>query len=171
MIALDSTTDGGGYGQNIAAGFPSNMMGAMMVAFYNTEVNSYTYYGGEPDTSTSEEWGHYTQIVWKATTSVGCYTFDCSAQGLQNAPGIPPYFTVCNYAPPGKFTLCPLLTVCTGTTADVFTGNVVGAFTQNVVQPLGNPSIDQTYGCESQADPDVNCLDSTGVVIGVGLSA
>jgi hypothetical protein len=70
---------------------------------YNGEVNSYVYFGMEPDLSTFGEWGHFTQIVWKSSSSVGCYTADCSATGLVNAgPPIPPYFTVCNYEPAGK---------------------------------------------------------------------
>ena len=71
---------------------------------YNSEVNNYVYFGGEPDVSKLNLWGHFSQIVWKGSTSVGCYTADCSSSGLQNAgPPIPPYFTVCNYAPPGEF--------------------------------------------------------------------
>lgn len=72
---------------------------------YNPEINSYTYYGGEPDTATVGAWGHYTQVVWKSTTSVGCYTQDCSTApgGLQGTgANVPPYFTVCNYAPAGE---------------------------------------------------------------------
>ena len=74
--------------------------------FYNSEVNYYTYYGGEPDTSTLHEWGHFSQIVWVDTGSVGCYTSDCTKTGLGNiaaSTGIRPFFTVCNYAPPGKW--------------------------------------------------------------------
>lgn len=75
--------------------------------FYNGEVNQYTYYGGEPDTSTLNGWGHFSQIVWKDQDSVGCYTTDCTNQpgGLGNVAsnsGIQPFFTVCNYNPPGK---------------------------------------------------------------------
>ena len=45
-----------------------------------------------------------TQIVWTNTTSVGCATVDCSASGLANTGGnVSPYFTVCNYYPPGNY--------------------------------------------------------------------
>lgn len=75
--------------------------------FYNSEEPFYTYYGGEPDLTTFHAWGHFTQIVWKIdTTTIGCYTADCSATGLTfpngGGDGIMPYFTVCNYADPGK---------------------------------------------------------------------
>ena len=60
----------------------------------------------EPDVSTLNQWGHFSQIVWKGSSSVGCYTADCSATGLGNTGGgIPPYFTVCNYSPAGKSVL------------------------------------------------------------------
>lgn len=79
--------------------------------FYNSEVNSYTYYGGEPANGTLHEWGHFSQIVWKIDTfSVGCYTMDCSGRsgGLTfpggGGAGIRPVFTVCNYGGPGEFT-------------------------------------------------------------------
>lgn len=68
---------------------------------YNSEVNKYTAYGSEPNLADFGMWGHFTQVVWKNTDSVGCYTADCTNSGLANAPGIPPFFTVCNYAPPG----------------------------------------------------------------------
>ncbi len=103
-------------------------MGSIITdGFYNGEVNYYTYYDGEPDTSTLHFWGHFSQIVWKDTESVGCYTTDCSASGLGNidpSSGIRPFFTVCNYGPPGKLTfdgsVKPVLTSCakaTGSTS------------------------------------------------------
>jgi hypothetical protein len=99
--------NGGGYGQNIGAGYPATPLGMgsfITEGLYNGEVNSYVYFGMEPDLSTFGEWGHFTQIVWKSSSSVGCYTADCSATGLVNAgPPIPPYFTVCNYEPAGNF--------------------------------------------------------------------
>ncbi|KAK6373619.1 hypothetical protein LTS17_008111 [Exophiala oligosperma] len=121
--------NGGGYGQNIGAGYPGTPLG--MGAFiteglYNGEVNNYVYYGEEPDLSTLDQWGHFTQVVWKNTAAVGCYTADCSATGLQGVgPNVQPYFTVCNYAPPGNF---------------------IGQFAPNVGVPIGLPSIDATYG-------------------------
>ena len=56
-----------------------------------------------PDMTNFEKWGHFSQIVWAASTSVGCATFDCNAQGLANvASDTPKYFTVCNYYPEGN---------------------------------------------------------------------
>lgn len=78
---------------------------------YNGEAPNYTpYYGTEPDLSTLNQWGHFTQIVWKSTASVGCYSADCTASGLSGVGGgVTPFFTVCNYAPPGTlFSSLPL---------------------------------------------------------------
>ncbi|KAM0816787.1 putative CAP domain-containing protein [Seiridium cardinale] len=128
----NTTVHGGGYGQNIGAGFAATAMGQFVTeALYNGEVNAYTYYGGEPDVNTVGQWGHFSQIVWKGTSSVGCYTYDCSSAGLQNAVGIPPEFTVCNYAP---------------------AGNVLGSFNANVSPGLGAPTIDASYECPSRAN-------------------
>lgn len=46
--------------------------------------------------------GHYTQIVWRNTTQVGCATRECD----KNSPfqGFTRWqFWVCNYAPPGNY--------------------------------------------------------------------
>lgn len=57
---------------------------------YNSEVNHYTAYGSEPVIGDFTMWGHFTQVVWKSTDSVGCYTADCTAGGLANAGGSHP---------------------------------------------------------------------------------
>ncbi|ETS86932.1 hypothetical protein PFICI_00760 [Pestalotiopsis fici W106-1] len=130
----DTSVDGGGYGQNIGAGFLSTAMGQFITeGLYNSEVNNYVYYGGEPNLNTLSQWGHFSQIVWKSSITVGCYTSDCSATGLSNAPGIPPYFTVCNYGP---------------------AGNVIGGFGANVGPSIGLATVDASYGCPSRA----NCV-------------
>lgn len=128
VYAHDTTTDGGGYGQNIAAGAPaSNISSVITDLFYNNEVNNFAGLYGEStpsninDAQAFDGWGHFSQIVWKGSAKVGCATYDCSAQGLQNTgSSVPPYFTVCNYSPAGNF---------------------LGEFAQNVAQPQGYPSI------------------------------
>ncbi|KAK5056600.1 hypothetical protein LTR84_012132 [Exophiala bonariae] len=121
VYAHDTSTGGGGYGQNIGAGSPPSdipsMIGDLM---YNDEINFYPGYGGEPDMSNFHAWGHFSQIVWKSTTGVGCATQYCP-NGLANTGGgVSPYFTVCNYGPPGNF------------------GGQYGA---NVLAPLGHPTV------------------------------
>ena len=98
------TFTGGGYGQNIGAGFTPGQVPAMITnGMYNGEINYYPGYGTEPSLANFAKFGHFTQIVWKTTTKVGCFTQYCS-KGLANTGNgnILPYFTVCNYSPPGK---------------------------------------------------------------------
>jgi len=46
---------------------------------------------------------HFSQIVWAESTTVGCYTQDCTGAGLIGVGSdVAPYFTVCNYYPPGN---------------------------------------------------------------------
>jgi hypothetical protein len=109
-----STTDGGGYGQNIAAGCPANNVTSIITElFYNNEApNFVSLYGQSTPLNINDEtafdgWGHFTQIVWKATTLVGCATVDCTGKG--NGPNglgnvgsnVAPIFTVCNYKSAG----------------------------------------------------------------------
>lgn len=88
--------------------------------FYNNEMGLFVDYGqGTPAdfNSNFESYGHFTQVVWVGSTSVGCASFDCSASGLANVGSdIPPIFHVCNYLPAGNF---------------------LGEFGTNVLPPLG----------------------------------
>ncbi|KAK3701573.1 hypothetical protein LTR37_015427 [Vermiconidia calcicola] len=98
---------GGGYGQNIAAGVAADNVTAIITnLFYNSEVSAYeSYYGmAQPPMDNFHVWGHFSQIVWKSTTSVGCATHDCAGTGLANVGAdVPPVFTVCNYKSAGNF--------------------------------------------------------------------
>ncbi|KAI1608264.1 hypothetical protein EDD37DRAFT_698155 [Exophiala viscosa] len=96
------TAGGGNYGQNIGAGYTSTHVPIMIGNdMYNAEMPNYpTPYGEDnPDTSDFSNWGHFSQIVWKATTGVGCATQYCDT--LEGAT-FTNYFTVCNYYPAGN---------------------------------------------------------------------
>lgn len=103
QYAHNVSAGGGGYGQNIGAGAPENEINKMITnQMYNDEIMFYPSYGKEPDMSKFEVWGHFSQIVWKDTTHVGCFTQYCS-KGLGGVgSNVSPYFTVCNYKPVGK---------------------------------------------------------------------
>ncbi|GAD95040.1 SCP-like extracellular protein [Paecilomyces variotii No. 5] len=96
---------GGGYGQNIGYGIPASDIGKMITnLMYNDEFDYFNNLYGEanPDMTNFEKWGHFSQIVWKGTKQVGCYTKVCSS--LQNVDSDGPLpFTVCNYSPAGNF--------------------------------------------------------------------
>ena len=87
--AHSTDVNGGGYGQNIAAGVQADNISAIITdLFYNGEVGWFNGLYGEsqPDMTNFEHWGHFSQIVWNETTHVGCYTQDCTSQGLGNVP-------------------------------------------------------------------------------------
>ncbi|KAJ9663876.1 hypothetical protein H2198_000636 [Neophaeococcomyces mojaviensis] len=121
QYAHNVSAGGGGYGQNIGAGAPENEINKMITnQMYNDEIMFYPSYGKEPDMSKFEVWGHFSQIVWKDTTHVGCFTQYCS-KGLGGVgSNVSPYFTVCNYKPVGNFG---------------------GQYAANVLKPLGQPIV------------------------------
>ncbi|RAL16846.1 CAP domain-containing protein [Aspergillus homomorphus CBS 101889] len=115
----DTSIDGGGYGQNIGYGVESSAIGEMITnLMYNDEMGYYAELYGEadPDMTNFDLWGHFSQIVWKGTTKVGCATVTCPSLGNVDAAEALP-FTVCNYSPPG---------------------NYAGEYGTNVGKPLGN---------------------------------
>ncbi|KAJ5578098.1 PR-1-like protein [Penicillium hispanicum] len=120
----NTSIDGGGYGQNIGYGVTADQIGVMITnLMYNDETSNFDPYYGEANPSMTyfDSWGHFSQIVWKDTTSVGCATVTC--KGLQNvdtSKSLP--YTVCNYHP---------------------VGNVDGEYASNVISPGNNPK--KTY--------------------------
>lgn len=99
----------------------ANYYGASAVTnmWYNGEVNAWTYYGldNPPEGADLYAWGHFTALVWKGTTKLGCATVSCPAGTMSSMDS---FFTVCNYAEPG---------------------NMGGAYGENVLEPLGQPTV------------------------------
>lgn len=60
-------------------------------AWYD-EVKDYT----TPQNSDFEKTGHYTQLVWKSTTKLGCALYVCKSGDHQGT------YVNCNYSPPGN---------------------------------------------------------------------
>lgn len=100
----DNTVNKAHFGQNLLVGISSSTIGPGVSDYwYNNEMPYFHWYGqANPDFSTFEDYGHFSQMVWKNSKTVGCYTADCSAHGVSGVgSGIAPYLTVCNYWPPG----------------------------------------------------------------------
>ncbi|KAJ5180665.1 hypothetical protein N7492_003875 [Penicillium capsulatum] len=102
-------SDKGGYGQNIGYGYTEADVGKMLTnSMYNDEFEPCPF--GDRNATTAQEnfheWGHISQMLWKATTHVGCATVQCDS--LKNADtngqpkGQPISYTVCNYSPAGN---------------------------------------------------------------------
>uniref|UniRef100_A0A0N4Z578 SCP domain-containing protein n=1 Tax=Parastrongyloides trichosuri TaxID=131310 RepID=A0A0N4Z578_PARTI len=85
---LVHSKSGGKYGENLAWG-SSDKVGNIAADGWYDEVKDYNF--GRPGFGMKT--GHFTQLVWKASTSVGC--------GV--ASGKNGIFTVCQYKPPGNF--------------------------------------------------------------------
>ncbi|KAF9906129.1 hypothetical protein EC991_000925 [Linnemannia zychae] len=78
----------GDFGENLAAGYKNFKTG--IDAWYN-EYSKYNY--KKPGFSMGT--GHFTQVVWKGTKSVGCAKKFC--------PGSNWTIYICNYDPPGNY--------------------------------------------------------------------
>ncbi|KAI6089164.1 PR-1-like protein [Hypoxylon rubiginosum] len=126
VFAHDMDQGDKGYGQNLAAwGSSSDALalgtdGAVKMAitgfWYNGEFNAYRpeyYDAAGPNMDTFESWGHFTQMLWKDATELGCVSQFCEAGTIY---GIDSWFTVCNYGPQG---------------------NVGGEYPTQVLKPLG----------------------------------
>ena len=87
---------GGPYGENLALGYGIE---GSVDAWYN-EIAYYDY----NNPGFSENAGHFTQVVWKSSTEVGC--------GIKSCGGVWGDYVICSYKP---------------------AGNVIGEFAENVM--------------------------------------
>lgn len=96
-----------GVGMNQAEG---TNIGAANITFivndmwYNSEYSIFPGFNiANPDTSDFDLWGHFTQVVWKDTRSVGCWSAACDRHdGASHQIGSG-FYTVCTYWPPANF--------------------------------------------------------------------
>jgi pathogenesis-related protein 1 len=89
----------GNLGENIAAATPGGLNSLGVVRNWAAEAAQFDY--ARNACAPGQVCGHYTQLVWRNTTQLGCAVKECS----QNSPftGFTRWnFWVCNYAPPGN---------------------------------------------------------------------
>jgi len=79
-------------GENLAKGYP-NLTAA--IEAWGDERSKYNF--GKP--GFSEKTGHFTQLVWKSTSTLGCDRFDCGNDKNRDVKG---WYVVCHYWPPGN---------------------------------------------------------------------
>lgn len=87
----------GAYGENLYAASPMtavNTLESAAVSAWGAEASAYNY--AAPGFSAAT--GHYTQVVWKASTKLGCGVTNCGSRA-----GILPGFVVCRYTPAGNY--------------------------------------------------------------------
>ncbi|MFP2962061.1 CAP domain-containing protein [Myxococcus sp. 1LA] len=91
----------GGLGENLTAASSSAMGAQGVVQGWMDEAVDYDY--GSNTCASGKDCGHYTQVVWRNTRSLGCAAQECT----ENSPFGPRFPTwtlwVCNYAPPGNY--------------------------------------------------------------------
>jgi len=83
-----------GLGENLAFGTEGRMSLAQLIDLWANEKQHFED-GAFPDVSANGDWrsvGHYTQMVWKGTTEVGC--------GIASSGGNE--YLVCQYSPQGN---------------------------------------------------------------------
>jgi len=80
---------GGSYGENLAAGTTGAMDPESVVAMWYDEVKGYSF----QQPGFSMQTGHFTQVVWRSTTQVGCGMAQCKGNDIW----------VCEYDPPGNW--------------------------------------------------------------------
>lgn len=82
---------GGPYGENISEASDTEMDAAVGVKMWVDEKINYNH---ETNECENGECLHYTQVVWKNTTHVGCARVNCMSGWT---------FITCNYDPPGNY--------------------------------------------------------------------
>ncbi|RJE23033.1 hypothetical protein PHISCL_04638 [Aspergillus sclerotialis] len=90
----------GPYGENLAYGYPN---ATAAVCAWGDESIKYDFL---TPTGFTEETGHFTQLVWKSTTDVGCAAVDCGYNSTPPKNGSPEraqgWYVVCEYLPAGN---------------------------------------------------------------------
>ncbi|KAJ5115323.1 hypothetical protein NUU61_001082 [Penicillium alfredii] len=164
----------GPYGENLAYGY-SNASAA--VAAWGDERTQYDF--GKP-TGFTEATGHFTQLVWRSTTEMGCAAVNCgytedqnshhvrrSPDGKSRAQG---WYVVCEYTPAGnvvgrhdKFFKLNVKARTVSETSAASTPSI--ASTGSGVQPTGGARV--RVGVDSTVGVMLLALGTVGVGMGL----
>ncbi|SOV06641.1 related to PRY1 - strong similarity to the plant PR-1 class of pathogen related proteins [Ustilago sp. UG-2017a] len=87
------------YGQNIAAGTAPQFGATDSATMWYDEIKLYSFVSG----AYSDATGHFTQMVWKSSTKLGCAIKECSASQMGLGSSGTARYVVCNYDPPGNY--------------------------------------------------------------------
>ncbi|OIV96114.1 hypothetical protein TanjilG_13046 [Lupinus angustifolius] len=87
---LEHSGGDGRFGENIAMS-SGEMFGVDAVSMWVGEKPNYDH---NSNSCVGGECGHYTQVVWRNTKSIGCAKVRCNNGGT---------FITCNYYPPGNY--------------------------------------------------------------------
>ena len=90
-----------GLGENLYASAPPSAVQSAAATSWASEAADYDYANNV--CAPGEQCGHYTQMVWRNTTQVGCGITNCST-GSPFGASFPNWtIVVCNYTPPGNY--------------------------------------------------------------------
>jgi len=87
--------DGRPYGENIFWGTDVTLTGVDAVNAWVSEKRYYDHATNTCSAPDGESCGHYTQVVWSDSTTIGCAVILCD--GSAGA------IVICSYDPPGNF--------------------------------------------------------------------
>ncbi|KAF2707128.1 PR-1-like protein, partial [Pleomassaria siparia CBS 279.74] len=116
---------GGPYGENLSSGYPN---ASASIEAWGQERVDYDFAKADFSHGT----GHFTQLVWKATTAIGCSRTRCDGRDKGGAPG---WYVVCEYWP---------------------RGNVIGSFEKNVQERVEDDEEPANPG--QGEEPDEECM-------------
>ena len=124
---------GDGVAQSVPNWDPKQVLAnAITNNWYYAEEPAFPY-GVPSPTEGATQIFHFSQIVWKTTTTVGCAVSYCDTRILSGNYG---WFVVCNYGPAGTSH-----SPSSKSHANTLLGNYLGEFATDVTEPIGDAPV------------------------------